>query len=49
MPLSRNLEVEVMDTAAEAEDYNSMDHSEVNALFAQDLLNAMANGGREPP
>ena len=30
MPLARMLEVEVMDTAAEAEDYNSMDHSAVN-------------------
>ena len=38
MPLARVLEVEVMDTAAEAEDYNSMDHSAVNALFAEDLL-----------
>jgi ubiquinone/menaquinone biosynthesis C-methylase UbiE len=38
MPLSRVLEVEVMDTAAEAEDYNSMDHSAVNAVFAKDLL-----------
>ncbi|MGI8978738.1 MAG: class I SAM-dependent methyltransferase [Pirellulaceae bacterium] len=49
MPLSRILEVEVMDTAAEAEDYNSMDHSAVNALFAQDLVNFLASGGREPP
>jgi ubiquinone/menaquinone biosynthesis C-methylase UbiE len=49
MSLSRILEVEVMDTAAEAADYNAMDHSAVNALFAQDLLNAMASGGREPP
>lgn len=40
MTLSRILEVEVMDTAAEAEDYNSMDHSAVNALFAQDLVAA---------
>ncbi len=54
MPLSRVLEVEVMDTAAEAADYNSMDHSAVNALFAQDLITALASGGfqergREPP
>jgi ubiquinone/menaquinone biosynthesis C-methylase UbiE len=40
MPLSRILEVEVMDTAAEAADYNAMDHSAVNVLFAQDLLAA---------
>ena len=38
MPLLRVLEVEVMDTAAEAADYNAMDHSAVNALFAEDLL-----------
>jgi ubiquinone/menaquinone biosynthesis C-methylase UbiE len=49
MPLSRILEVEVMDTAAEAADYNAMDHSAVNALFAQDLLKALASGGRKPP
>lgn len=49
MPLSRILEVEVMDTAAEAVDYNAMDHSAVNALFAEDLLNALASGGRQPP
>ncbi len=49
MSLSRILEVEVMDTAAEAADYNAMDHSAVNALFAQDLLAALASGGREPP
>jgi release factor glutamine methyltransferase len=42
MPLSRILEVEVMDTPAEAADYNAMDHSAVNALFAQDLLAAGA-------
>ncbi|MFN0018703.1 MAG: class I SAM-dependent methyltransferase [Pirellulaceae bacterium] len=49
MPLTRVLEVEVMDTAAEAADYNAMDHSAVNALFAGDLLTAMASGGRQPP
>jgi len=49
MPLSRILEVEVMDTAAEAEDYNSMDHSTVNSLFVGDFLTAMASGGRQPP
>jgi SAM-dependent methyltransferase len=46
MSLSRILEVEVMDTAAEAEDYNAMDHAAVNALFAQDLITALASGGR---
>lgn len=49
MPLSRVLEVEVMDTAEEAADYNSMDHSGVNALFAKDLVAALASGGRQPP
>ncbi|MBC7856287.1 MAG: class I SAM-dependent methyltransferase [Pirellulaceae bacterium] len=47
MPLSRILEVEVMDTAAEAADYNAMDHSAVNTLFAQDLEVAGALSGRE--
>jgi ubiquinone/menaquinone biosynthesis C-methylase UbiE len=49
MPLTRVLEVEVMDTAAEAADYNAMDHSAVNAVFAADLLTALASGGRQPP
>src|SRR3954464_3149507 len=47
MPLARVLEVEVMDTAAEAEDYNAMDHSAVNARFAEDLLAAGAVSDRE--
>lgn len=49
MPLARVLEVEVMDTAAEAADYNAMDHSAVNAVFAADLLTALASGKRQPP
>lgn len=36
--LPRVLEPEVMDTAEEAIDYNSMDHSEVNRRFVADLL-----------
>ena len=41
----RVLEPEVMDTAAEARDYDAMDHSEVNARFCDDLLAfASANG-----
>jgi len=36
--LSRVLEPEVMDTAEEATDYDSMDHSEVNSRFCADLL-----------
>jgi len=38
--LPRTLEPEVMDTAAEAADYDSMDHSSVNRLFVDDLLSA---------
>lgn len=40
--LARILEPEVMDTAAEASDYNSMDHSAVNRVFVDDLLTAAA-------
>lgn len=36
--LERVLEPEVMDTVAEAVDYNSMDHSHVNRVFVDDLL-----------
>jgi len=36
--IPRLLEPEVMDTQQEATDYNSMDHSEVNQLFAEDML-----------
>src|SRR5215831_2019453 len=36
--LPRVLEPEVMDTAEEARDYDSMDHSAVNASFVQDFL-----------
>jgi len=39
--LSRILEPEVMDTAADAIDYNCMDHSHVNRVFVDDLLHAM--------
>ena len=42
-PLPRTLEPEVMDTVEEAVDYNSMDHSEVNRVFVDDLLAAAAN------
>lgn len=38
--LPRTLEPEVMDTAAEAVDYDAMDHGEVNRLFVDDLLAA---------
>jgi ubiquinone/menaquinone biosynthesis C-methylase UbiE len=36
--LPRILETEVMDSAAEAADYDQMDHSAVNRLFASDFL-----------
>ncbi len=36
--LSRILEPEVMDTAAEAVDYDAMDHSSVNRVFVDDFL-----------
>ena len=36
--LARVLEPEVMDTPEEARDYDSMDHSEVNRVFAGDFL-----------
>jgi ubiquinone/menaquinone biosynthesis C-methylase UbiE len=38
--LIRALEPEVMDSLAEAVDYDGMDHSEVNRQFADDLLKA---------
>jgi len=44
--LVRILEPEVMDTAAEAVDYNSMDHSAVNRLFVDDFLSAFPTGMR---
>lgn len=41
--LPRTLEPEVMDTAEEAADYDSMDHADVNLRFVDDLL--AASGG----
>ncbi|HEX3997011.1 MAG TPA: class I SAM-dependent methyltransferase [Pirellulales bacterium] len=43
--LARILEPEVMDSAEEARDYDSMDHSTVNRAFVEDLLQAAANAG----
>ncbi|MBW3541981.1 MAG: class I SAM-dependent methyltransferase [Planctomycetes bacterium] len=40
--LPRTLEPEVMDTPAEARDYDAMDHGEVNRIFVDDLLRAAA-------
>ena len=36
--LPRVLEPEVMDSAEEADDYDSMDHAEVNTRFAAEFL-----------
>jgi len=41
--LERVLEPEVMDSAEEARDYDSMDHSHVNQLFVSDLLKVGAD------
>src|SRR5579859_2361787 len=41
--LTRILEPEVMDSVAEARDYDAMDHSEVNRVFVADFL-ALWNG-----
>lgn len=41
--LPRRLEPEVMDTREEALDYNSMDHSDVNRLFAEAVLPLIAS------
>ena len=38
MPIARILEAEVMDTAADAADYDAMDFATVNAAFAVDAL-----------
>jgi ubiquinone/menaquinone biosynthesis C-methylase UbiE len=45
MTLPRVLEPEVMDTSEEANDFNRMDHSAVNKLFAEDLFAAGFAGG----
>jgi ubiquinone/menaquinone biosynthesis C-methylase UbiE len=44
--IPRILEPEVMDSPLEAIDYNTMDHSQVNRVFVDDLLSAL-NGGRD--
>jgi ubiquinone/menaquinone biosynthesis C-methylase UbiE len=43
--LPRVLEAEVMDTALEAADYDTMDHTQVNRVFAADFLAALAAAG----
>ena len=44
--LERVLEPEVMDTAEEARDYDSMDHAAVNTRFCDDFLQFATFGGR---
>ncbi len=46
MSIERILEPEVMDSVAEARDYDAMDHSEVNRLFVDEFL-AVAGPARE--
>src|SRR5947209_1689180 len=41
--LERILEPEVMDSASEAHDYDTMDHSQVNQLFVADFLDFVAS------
>jgi len=43
--LSRDLEPEAMDTLEEAQDYDSMDHREVNRRFGADALSALRGDG----
>lgn len=44
--IDRQLEAEAMDTAEEAREYDSMDHTTVNARFVTDLLDAVTRLGR---
>ena len=46
--LPRILEPEVMDTAGDAQEYNAMDHSVVNAEFVGDLLRMVMDYSRPP-
>lgn len=46
--LKRVLEPEVMDTAEEAADYDSMDHSHVNQRFVEDWHIACLTAGHDP-
>lgn len=46
--LPRILEPEVMDTPAEARDYNAMDHGEVNRRFVDDLFAAVSFASDDP-
>ncbi|HEY0981894.1 MULTISPECIES: class I SAM-dependent methyltransferase [unclassified Schlesneria] len=43
--LERTLEPEVMDSEAEARDYDQMDHSQVNRIFVEDFLSSLHRFG----
>jgi ubiquinone/menaquinone biosynthesis C-methylase UbiE len=47
--LPRTLEPEVMDTAEDAREYDTMDHAEVNRSFVTDLLAAAPDSSRGRP
>src|SRR5262245_50698379 len=47
--LPRVLEPEVMDSEAEARDYDAMDHSQVNRVFAADFLTFCAGAEVRAP
>jgi ubiquinone/menaquinone biosynthesis C-methylase UbiE len=47
--LPRILEPELMDTAEDAREYDSMDHAAVNVLFVTDLLAALADWSLKRP
>lgn len=49
MPLERVLEPEVMDSAGEAADYDTMDHSEVNRKFVDDLIVVLSSAPSSQP
>jgi ubiquinone/menaquinone biosynthesis C-methylase UbiE len=46
--LARVLEPEVMDSPAEAHDYDSMDHAAVNRAFADDFVSLVSGSGSVP-
>jgi ubiquinone/menaquinone biosynthesis C-methylase UbiE len=47
--LNRILEPELMDTAADAREYDAMDHAAVNTLFVNDLLRALTDWSLQRP
>ena len=47
--LTRVLEPEVMDSEADAREYDSMDHAAVNAVFVADLMNALTDWPLQRP